>query len=180
MKTLTLLRHAKSDWHSSAASDFERPLNARGRKAARIVGRELKAQGLAFDSVVASPAARVVETIEGLAEGYGQALRPRFDERLYLGSAATLLNLIREADDGTEHLLLVGHNPGFENLAMLLTREDGNGLRGELAKKYPTATVAEIALSIEHWRDLAPEAGELSRFIRPRDLDPELGPEKGS
>ena len=177
MKTLTLLRHAKSDWHSGAASDFERPLNARGHKAARTVGRELRAQGLAFDAVIASPAARVVETVDDLAEAYGSPLRPRFDERVYLGSVTTLLAVIREADDAADRLLIVGHNPGLENLAMLLTRDDGNGLRSELAAKYPTATVAEIALPIDHWREVAPGEGELARFIRPRDLDPGLGPD---
>ena len=178
MKTLTLLRHAKSDWHSGVASDFERPLNSRGHKAARTIGRALKDQGIRFDVVIASPAARVVETIDGIAEGYGQELRPRFDERVYLGSVATLLSLIREADDEAERLLLVGHNPGLENLAMQLTRVDADGQRRELAAKFPTATLAEIALPIAHWRDVAPGAGELARFIRPRDLDPELGPEE--
>ena len=178
MKTLTLLRHAKSDWQSGAASDFERPLNARGQKGARLVGRALRAEELRFDAVIASPAARVVETLDAVAEAYGQPLRPRFDERIYLASAATLLNLVREADDGAERLLLVGHNPGLENLAMLLTEADGDGLRAELSKKYPTGALAEIALPAEHWRDVAPGSGELARFIRPRDLDPELGPEK--
>lgn len=180
MKTLTLLRHAKSSWNSGAQGDFDRPLNKRGHKAARTIGRELKAQGLAFDAVIASPAARVVETLEDVGEGYGAPLEPRFDERMYLGTVATLLALVREADDSAGRLLLVGHNPGLEGLAMLLTRDDGNGLRAELAAKYPTATVAEIALPIDHWRDAAAGTGELARFIRPRDLDPELGPEEGS
>ena len=177
MKTLTLLRHAKSSWANPAASDFDRPLNKRGHRAAQIVGRELKAQGLAFDAVIASPAARVVETLEDVAEGYGSPIEPAFDPRIYLASVATLLAIVREADDTTDRLLLVGHNPGLEALAMLLTQETGNGLRGELATKYPTATVAEIALPIDHWRDAAAGTGELARFIRPRDLDPELGPD---
>ncbi len=177
MKTLTLLRHAKSSWDGSASKDFERPLNKRGRRAARTVGRELRAQGLAFDRVIASPAARVVETIEDFAEGYGRPIEPSFDPRVYLASPATLLAIVREADDSADHLLLVGHNPGLEALAMLLTHETGNGLRREMAVKYPTATVAEIRLSIDHWRDIEAGAGELARFIRPRDLDPELGPE---
>jgi len=177
MKTLTLLRHAKSSWDGSAPGDFERVLTKRGRKAARTIGRELKAQGLVFDAVLASPAARVVETIEELAEGYGSPIRPGFDERIYLGSVATLLASVREADDAAERLLLIGHNPGLEGLALLLTRDEGEGLRRELSAKYPTATVAEIALPIEHWRDAAPGIGTLARFIRPRDLDPELGPE---
>ena len=180
MKTLTLLRHAKSSWDSPSASDFDRPLNKRGHRAARTIGRALKAQGLDFDAVIASPAARVVETVAHVEEGYGSPIRPHYDPRVYLASAATLLKLVREADDGAERLLLVGHNPGLEALAMLLTRDDGNDLRAEMAAKYPTATVAEIALPIDHWRDAAAGEGELARFIRPRDLDPELGPEAES
>ena len=178
MKTLTLLRHAKSSWDGSARSDFDRPLNQRGHRAARTVGRELRAQGLGFDQVIASPAARVVETIEELEEGYGGPIHPRFDRRLYFASPAALLAIVREADDAAESLLLVGHNPGLEALAMLLTRDNGCALRQEMAAKYPTATVAEIRLAIEHWRDAQAGTGELARFIRPRDLDPELGPDE--
>jgi phosphohistidine phosphatase len=177
MKILTLLRHAKSSWDGSAATDFDRPLNARGHRAARLIGRELREQGLAFDRVVASPAARVVETLEDFEGGYGGPVRPIFDRRLYLASPTTLLAIVREADDAADRLLLVGHNPGLEALAMLLTRDNGSTLRGEMAAKYPTATVAEIALPIDHWRDAEAGTGELARFIRPRDLDPELGPD---
>ena len=180
MKTLILLRHAKSSWNDPVASDFDRPLNKRGRRAARTVGRELRSRGMEFDSVVASPATRVVETLADLSEGYGSAIEPDFDRRVYLASANTLLEIVQDADDSADRLLIVGHNPGLERLAMLLTREDGNGLRGELAIKYPTATVAEIALPVERWRDVEAGSGRLSRFIRPRDLDPELGPDDDS
>jgi phosphohistidine phosphatase len=176
MKTLTLLRHAKSGWDDPVARDFDRPLNRRGRRAAKTVGREMRAQGLVFDQVVASPAARVVETLADIADGYGRSLDPRFDQRIYLATAETLLDIVREAEDGAERLLIVGHNPGLEMLAMLLTR--GEGLRTELAIKYPTATVAEINLPVAHWRDVAEGIGTLARFIRPRDLDPELGPDE--
>jgi len=177
MKTLTLLRHAKSDWSNKSASDFDRPLNKRGHRAAERIGRELASQGIEFDAVIASPAARVVETVEDVAEAYGRPVQPVYDRSLYLASAATLLAIVREADDAAERLLLVGHNPGLEALALLLTRDNGTALRVELAAKYPTATVAQIALPIDSWRDIEPETGELARFIRPRDLDPELGPE---
>jgi phosphohistidine phosphatase len=176
MKTLTLLRHAKSAWDDIVARDFDRPLNKRGRKAARTVGREMRAQGLAFDRVIASPAVRVIETLADVAEGYGQALEPEFDKRIYLASPETLLELVQATDDGAERLLIVGHNPGLEMLALLLTR--GEGLRAELALKYPTATIAEISLPVEHWSDVGEGAGTLERFIRPRDLDPELGPDE--
>jgi len=177
MKTLTLLRHAKSDWSGKAASDFDRPLNRRGRRAAERIGKELATQGMSFDAVVASPAARVVETVEHVAGAYGTPIHPQYDRRIYLASAAALLAIVRKADDAAERLLLVGHNPGLETLALLLARDDGNALRNELETKYPTATVAEIRLPIDRWKDAGPGTGELARFIRPRDLDPELGPE---
>lgn len=177
MKILTLLRHAKSGWDDPVSRDFDRPLNKRGRKAARIVGRELRALGLEFDAVIASAAVRVVETLDDLADGYGRALEPEHDAALYLASPAVLLERVHGVDDGVGRLLLVGHNPGLEQLAQLLTGAGSAELRAELEVKYPTATVAEIRLPAERWADVAAGTGTLTRFIRPRDLDPELGPE---
>lgn len=177
MKTLTLLRHAKSAWDDPAARDFDRPLNRKGRKAACLVGAELRELGLGFDRVVASPAARVVETLADFGEGYGAPISAIFDERIYLASVATLLEVIHETDDAADRLLIVGHNPGLERLAILLSRDEGEGLRGRMAAKYPTATVAEISLPVQHWRDVALGTGRVERFIRPRDLDPALGPD---
>ncbi|HYI40148.1 MAG TPA: histidine phosphatase family protein [Allosphingosinicella sp.] len=176
MKTLTLLRHAKSGWDDNVSRDFDRPLNPRGRKAARTVGLEMKARGLAFDLVLASPARRVIETLEEVAAVYGP-LSPRFDERLYLASAATLLEIVRSAPDEAERLLLVGHNPGLEEIALHLSSRDGIGLRCEVEVKYPTGTVAQIGMPVEHWSEVKEGAGRIERFIRPRDLDPGLGPD---
>lgn len=178
MKTLTLLRHAKSTWDDPVARDFDRPLNKRGRKAAQTIGREMRAQGLEFDRIIASPAARVRETLEEVAKGYGRSLDPSFEERIYLAAPETLLEVVREAPDSAQRLLIVGHNPGLEGLALLLT--SGGGLREELQTKYPTATVAEISLPAESWRDVSEGVGTIGRFIRPRDLDPELGPDEDS
>jgi phosphohistidine phosphatase len=169
MKTLTLLRHAKSGWDDPSLTDFQRPLNARGREAARAMGRELRALGLAWDRVLASPAGRVTETIDGLAESYGD-LRPVYDERVYLAAPGTLLALARHTADACAGLLIVGHNPGLERLALLLSR--GGALRDEIAAKYPTGALAEVAFPVDHWRDIAEGAGTLQRFIRPRDLNP--------
>ena len=178
MKTLTLLRHAKSAWDDPVQRDFDRPLNKRGRRAAQTIGREMRSLGLEFDRVVASPALRVIETLDDVALGYGRSFDPSFDKRIYLASTDLLLDVIRAADEGAERLLIVGHNPGLEKLALLLTK--GEGLRAEIAIKYPTATLAEIELPVEHWRDVAEGSGRISRFIRPRDLDPELGPDEDS
>jgi phosphohistidine phosphatase len=175
MKTLTLLRHAKSGWDAPVARDFDRRLNARGRKAARAMGREMKRLGLGFDLVLASPAARIAETLTELAQGYGGAVATDFDEQIYLASVETLLEIVRAADDAHERLLVVGHNPGMEQLALLLA--GGGALRDRIAAKYPTGALAELRFDGPGWRDVAAGAGRLERFIRPRDLDPQLGPE---
>jgi len=175
MRTLTLLRHAKSGWDAPVARDFDRPLNARGRKAARAMGREMRRLGLGFDLVLASPAVRVTETLTEVAQGYGAAVDTRFDESIYLAPVDVLLALVRGADDKGTRLLLVGHNPGMEQLALLLA---GAGpLRDEIAAKYPTGALAEIGFEVPHWRDVAPGSGLLARFVRPRELAEGLGPD---
>jgi phosphohistidine phosphatase len=171
MKTLSLLRHAKSDWGDPATRDFDRPLNARGAHAARAIGRELRALGLGFDLVLASPARRVVETLEGVAAGYGRALEPVYDPDLYLAPPPLMRDIVGRADDGRSRLLVVGHNPGCALLAAALSGHGAPGLRHRLAARYPTGAFAEIALPVAHWRDAAEGAGTLTRFIRPRDLE---------
>lgn len=177
MKTLTLLRHAKSGWDDPALRDFDRPLNPKGQRAARTVGRALKDAGLAFDAVIASPALRVKETLRGVGEGYGRALDVCEEPELYLASAAVLLDQIQRTDDGVERLLLVGHNPGLEDLAIALSGSGEDGLLDALGAKYPTATVAVISFDSDRWADVDEGKGRLVRFLRPRDLDPDLGPE---
>jgi phosphohistidine phosphatase len=178
MKILTLLRHAKSTWDDPVARDFDRPLNKRGRRAANTIGREMRAQGLEFDQVIASPAVRVIETLADVEHGYGRSLDPLFDQRVYLASKETLLDIVQSAAEAAERLLIVGHNPGLETLAMLLSQ--GNGLRAQVAIKYPTAALAEISLPVGRWTEVREGAGTIARFIRPRDLDPELGPDEDS
>lgn len=180
MKVLTLLRHAKSSWDDPVARDFDRPLNRRGRLAARAVGRAMQEQGLAFDAIVASPAVRVMETLAEVAQGYGAALEPEWDKRIYLASPETLIDVVREAGGAAGRLLLVGHNPGMESLALLLTEGTAGPLRDALSLKYPTGTLAEISLDVESWDEVDRERGTLTRFIRPRDLDPALGPDEDS
>ena len=173
MKVLTLLRHAKSGWDDPVLRDFDRPLNPRGRRAARTVAREMRRLGLGFDRALASPARRVIETLEEV--GQSVPLAPDHDERLYLASPETLLELVRGTNDGVDRLLLVGHNPGLEELVLRLS--GAGALRDEVAVKYPTATLAELQFDVASWRQVRDGGATLSRFIRPRDLDPELGPE---
>ena len=123
MKTLTLLRHAKSGWDDPLLRDFDRPLNAKGQRAAVTVGRNLRAMDLHFDHVVASPAVRVEETLAQVAHGYGAELSPSYDRRLYLAEVATLLEVIHALPAGAASALLAGHNPGLEELVLALVPE---------------------------------------------------------
>ena len=175
MKTLTLLRHAKAGLDDPGSRDFDRTLNAKGRRAATQVGAYLQRERVGFDHVVASPALRVVETLSAVEAGYASALAPAWDRRIYLASAVTLLDLVQGTDAGVERLLLVGHNPGLEDLAMWLVPTSDDPLRRALETKYPTATLAELRFP-GGWSDLAPGSAGLTRFVRPRDLDPRLGP----
>ena len=179
MKTLTLLRHAKSGWDDPVARDFDRPLNLRGEKAARVIGEYMKREGLSFDHVIASPAVRVIDTIDHIASSYGKRIEPTWERRVYLASSATLMDVLREVDDSAESVLMIGHNPGMEDLVLDLVPE-GNAtpLRDAVYEKYPTAALAEIAIDTRSWADIDRGLGTLNRFIRPRDLDPELGPEE--
>ncbi|SOB80314.1 phosphohistidine phosphatase [Sphingomonas guangdongensis] len=178
MKTLTLLRHAKSGWDDPLLRDFDRPLNVKGQRAATTVGRNLRALGLSFDHVVASPAVRVAETLAQVAHGYGAAIDPAFDRRLYLAAVATLLEVIHALPAAANTALLAGHNPGLEELVLALVPE-GDDARGEVAIKFPTASVAVLTCAVDNWADVAPGGATLTHFVRPRDLDPTLGPDEG-
>lgn len=178
LKTLTLLRHAKSGGNDPATRDFDRPLNPKGRRAAALIGRHLRSLDLAFDHVVASPAVRVVETLAEVAIGYGKPLDAAWDRRIYLASSATLLDLVRELPAGAARVLFVGHNPGLEDLVLDLVPASAGALRGVVEAKYPTASVAELTFAVEEWRAVAAGGATLTRFVRPRDLDATLGPDE--
>ena len=106
-------------------------------------------------------------------------MRPRYDDRLYLADAGTILGLLQEVEGDPASVLVAGHNPGLQELIFLLVGpEHENALLDEAAAKFPTATIAVLELAIDRWTDIAPGCGELVHFARPRDLDPELGPER--
>lgn len=178
MKTLTLLRHAKSGWDDPVARDFDRALNRRGMLAAQTVGRHLRDLDLGFDLVVASPAVRCVDTLDGVWDGYGRILHPKWDRRIYLASGVTLLDVVHDQLDTVDRLLLCGHNPGLEDLIMMLVPETADEvLRDDVEEKFPTASFAELTFEANRWTALVSGSGHLTRFVRPRDLDAALGPE---
>lgn len=171
MKKLTLLRHAKSSWDNPNLGDFDRPLNPRGWKAARRVGHELRLRNARFDFALASPAARVRETIDGLIEGYGQPdFEIRFEPRIYDASVRTLLELIGTLPPIAGAVLLVGHNNGLERLVLRLARE-GDALRDRVARKFPTGALAALELPVERWEAVEPGSGTIAELIIPKELD---------
>jgi phosphohistidine phosphatase len=171
MKQLTLLRHAKSSWDDQSLEDFNRPLNVRGWKAARRIGRELKDHGMHFDVVLASTAARVRETIDGVQEKYDFGAPIQFEQRIYEASEAILLELVRSLPETAGSALLVGHNPGLERLIVELTHDDDMGLRHRVIGKFPTAGLAAIRLPAEHWRNVEAGSGKIVDLIFPKELD---------
>lgn len=171
MKRLALLRHAKSDWGDATLNDLNRPLNERGWKAARRIGKELKHRNLRFDLVLASTAARVRETIDGIQEKYDFDCAIRFEPVLYLASEEDLLSTVRAFPDSVHEALLVGHNPGLARLVVELSHDDARGLRHRVAHKYPTGALSLIELPADRWKDIDPGSGEIVELILPKDLD---------
>jgi phosphohistidine phosphatase len=175
VKRLLLMRHAKSDWTDAVLEDHDRPLNDRGRRDAPRMGRLLAAEGLVPDLVVCSTAVRARQTLEGLAAGGGLGEAAVVHEAsLYLASPGTILAVARAAvgDAGgePERVLLIGHNPGMEELA--------SRLAGRFVR-FPTATVAVCDLATIDWADLDAGRGVARvtavRAFRPKELPAESG-----
>jgi phosphohistidine phosphatase len=179
LKTLGLFRHAKSDWHEARARDFDRPLSARGRKGAALMGRYIAEHGIAWERIIASPAVRCAETIELGAKAAGRTLAINWDRRVYLASSATLLDLLHEQEGDPASILLVGHNPSLEDLIFDLVPDDGSSpLRDRVEEKFPTAAYAVLEIDVDRWADVREGTARLVHLVYPRDLDAELGPEE--
>ena len=160
MKTLLLLRHAKSSWGDSSASDFDRPLAPRGIADAPRIGRALRQQGPLPDLILSSPALRATQTIEAVAQAAG-LVSPQFDESLYGASAGELLEIVTHIPAASSCAMLVGHNPGFEELLSRLT---------DSSHEMPTAALACVGLKNESWADVEYGSGKLAWFITPKTL----------
>lgn len=157
MKTLLIMRHAKSDW-STAGADFDRPLNKRGRQAVPLVAHLLSGLEEKPRLILSSPAARARETAEGLAAAL-DSCDLTFDPRLYLAPPQTLGAVLGEQDDRCDPVLVMGHNPGLEEWLALL----GGGVC-----HLPTAGLAALALEAERWSEVRAGQGRLQWFFIPR------------
>ena len=171
MRRLLLLRHAKSG-RPPGVSDIDRPLDARGREAAPRMGVYLAREGLHPDLALVSPARRTRETWEAAAAALG-AVPMQIVETIYEAPPAALLAAVRAAPDTAETLILVGHNPGTEALAETLAADGAPAARTRLAQGFPTAALAVITFDVAHWSEID-RNGRLERFVRPKDLAPDL------
>jgi len=159
MKTLMLLRHAKSDWEDVSLPDFDRPLAARGKRDAPRVGKALRKRGLLPDLIISSPAARAKATIDAVIKTAKLEGELQFDEAIYGASSAELMTVVRRMRDDISCSLLVGHNPGFEDLVERLTGSHD---------RMPTAALACIEFQIDRWEDVEDGNGRLAWLVTPK------------
>lgn len=171
MKRLAVLRHAKSSWDQLELEDFDRPLSERGRKAAKRMGAELSHRGFDVDLVLASSAARVRETIDGVREKFEFDAPIVFEPRIYLADEHRLLAIVRQLSESVRRPLIVGHNPGLERLLLELTRDDEDHLRHRIAHKFPTGAFALVELPAPRWSKINSGTGKIVELILPKDLD---------
>ena len=159
MKTLFLLRHAKSSWKDNTLPDHERPLNSRGRRSAETMSSFLKQEKVSPDLILSSSAVRARDTIEIITRSVMRGSELRFDERIYEAPVERLIEVVTQIDKGARSALVVGHNPGLEELLEALT--------GKI-ETMPTAALAKITFKTSDWNDVV-KGGALQWVVRPKD-----------
>ena len=161
MKTLYLLRHAKSSWGDATLADFDRPLNERGRRAAETIGKYLNANSITPELILCSTALRTRETLALVTKAAELNTEVRYDQRIYEASSSRLAEVISEIESDRNIVMLIGHNPGMEEILLLLT-----GIRQEMS----TGTLAKIVFDTMSWTTVIEERGALEWIVSPRDL----------
>ena len=162
MRTLYLLRHAKSSWKDNSLRDFDRPLKGRGRRAAEQMGQVLAEEKLKLPLMISSPAVRARETIELVLESADFKVKPQFEERIYEADVRTLLDVVQSIPDSSDTAIMVGHNPGFENLLSYFTGDN---------RHMPTCALAKIEFDVASWNEVSEERGRLELFVTPKELE---------
>jgi phosphohistidine phosphatase len=174
MLTLLLLRHAKSSWDNPAVADYDRPLAKRGKKAAPRMGAEIAALGLRPDLIVCSTAVRAQETLALILPELGQPTpKVVYDDAIYMAAPEVLLGVVRKIPAGKDQpqkVMVVGHNPGFEELAEILVGGGDDNAQELMAEKFPTCSLAVFTFEAKEWSDIAPGSGALIRFLTPAQL----------
>jgi phosphohistidine phosphatase len=170
MKTLYLLRHAKSSWKDDSIDDIDRPLSKRGRAAAKAMRRHLAERKVQPAQVLCSPAKRTRDTLAIVQGAFASAVPVRFEKGIYMADAAALLRRLKRLGDSLASVMIVGHNPGLEQLALRLSDGRESEARRDLAVKFPTGALAVIRSEAEHWNELESGGATLETFTRARDL----------
>ncbi len=173
MRQLLLLRHAKSSWDDPMLADHARPLNARGRRAAQAMATAMRDLGLAPDVVLVSSARRTLQTLEAISPFADSPLVEPMDD-IYLAPWPRLMDILRKVPETARSVLLIGHNPGLQDLALALA--GAKGMAGasasaarRMAEGFPTCALAEFSVATP-WHDLEEGGGRLIRFLVPADL----------
>jgi phosphohistidine phosphatase len=167
MKRLYLLRHAKSSRDDPTLADPDRPLAPRGRRAAKVMAKHLGRKGIAPELVLCSPSRRTRQTLTRIAPALGKSADVQIEPELYAAPAPVLLEVLHEVPDEVESVMLIGHNPGIQDLALSLASAGSEIPR--LRSKFPTAALATLALN-GTWRKLAPGTAELVSWVKPKEL----------
>lgn len=170
MRTIYLLRHAKSGWGDPGLADFDRPLAPRGKKALRIMGDYLFAQGISPDYIYCSTALRTRETLDAIQTRLDDKVIIQMTSSMYLAEPQVLLDLIKNTADEMQTLMLIGHNPGIHELACALASNTDDAALARLKTKYPTAGLTTLETQAAQWREVAPDCCQLRGFVVPRDL----------
>jgi phosphohistidine phosphatase len=168
VKTLYLLRHAKSSWSDPTLPDRERPLAPRGRRDAKRVAEHLVRLAIVPELVLCSSARRAHETLGRLRAALGDTTSVLLEAKLYAASADQLLDRLRAVPDAVASVLVIGHNPGLHDLALLLASAGADLER--LEAKFPTAALATLALPKATWSQLSPADAVLDAFVVPKQL----------
>jgi phosphohistidine phosphatase len=170
-KELILFRHAKSSWDDPLLHDFDRPLNRRGRRAAAHMAGWMADAKYRPTLVLCSPATRTRETHDIVRAVLGNP-EVKFERALYLASATSLLQRLRKLPAKMRSVMLIGHNPGLQRLALKLSAGQRAGVRARINKKFPTAAFVRFEITADEWRNLGPGTTRLLDFVRPRDVKP--------
>jgi phosphohistidine phosphatase len=169
VKRVYLLRHAKSSWDDPTLNDHERPLAPRGEKAAKRMGRHLRDLGVQPDEVVCSPAVRARQTLERLRPFLDRNVKVDFEPAIYGAGPDQLLTRLRQVPDAVGSIMLIGHNPGLQELAVSLV-DDHDANRAHLAEAFPTAALAALAVPVEAWASIRPGQAHVEHFVLAREL----------
>ena len=171
MRRLILLRHAKAEPVTPGQKDFSRALVERGRKDAARIGAYMATHALTPDRVMVSPARRAQETWKHTSSGFKPAPAAATIEKLYEATPHAILAVVKDAPASAHTLLVVAHNPGLHEVALMLIASGDIDARERLTEKLPTAGLIIVDFAVDDWSRLHPQSGRLERFVSPRTLD---------